>query len=262
MSQKNAFSDYFDDDFEVTYEETPGVISDAPEEEYSTQETIVMDHKEYEAYRSPKYKYDKYHDYEDEYDDDIDESVGTPSRRDRSTRRKRSRSVPLAAPIRKGGRALSRMTSALIRCLTALLILAVTAYVTWTFWRASTLYGDIMEAVRTRSISQTLAAYLCIPAIFLFFEFVSLCWSMTRVRVRDGLDTWKEDTGRGLFSFIAVFAVSYLCFLLNRFLPESPEVLYGIKGSMEVYGSMHNVLFGLCAAGAASCLLRKYWSSR
>ena len=119
-----------------------------------------------------------------------------------------------------------------------------------------------MESVQNSRISPTLAAYLCAPALFLLFEFISLCWSLTRVRVRDGFGTWKEDTGRGLFSFIIVFVTSYLAFLLSRFLPESPEVIYGIKGGMEVYGSMHNVLFGLCAAGVASCLLRKYWSSR
>ena len=106
----------------------------------------------------------------------------------------------------------------------------------------------------------TLAAYLCIALIFILFEFIALLWSMTKVRVRDASGTWKEDAGRGLSSFIFVFASSYLAFLLYRFLPETPEFLYGLKGALEVYGSMHNVLFGLCAAGVISCLLRKYFS--
>lgn len=45
---------------------------------------------------------------------------------------------------------------------------------------------------------------------------------------------------------------------INRFLPETPDIIYGLKGGLEVYGSMHNVLFGLCAAGIISCLIRKY----
>ena len=61
-----------------------------------------------------------------------------------------------------------------------------------------------------------------------------------------------------MFSFIAVFVSSYAAFLFNRFIPESPEILYGIKGALDVYGSLHNVLFGLCAAGVISCLVRKY----
>ena len=70
---------------------------------------------------------------------------------------------------------------------------------------------------------------------------------------------WKEDTGRGFLSFIIVFVSSYMCFLFSRFLPETPEVIYGAKGALEVYGSMHNILLGLCAAGAISCLIRRYY---
>ena len=266
MSKKNGFSDYFDDDFEVTYEEDPDFLSEDPEKEYTSQETIVMQPDEYErqGYNRSRRDYED-HSYDRNYDDhsyDRDYDDQDYKKKSRSSRRRKNRGVPLAAPIRKGGRALSRLTSALVRCFTAVLILVISAYVTWTFWRASTPYGDIMESVQNSSISPTLAAYLCAPALFLLFEFISLCWSLTRVRVRDGFGTWKEDTGRGLFSFIIVFVTSYLAFLLSRFLPESPEVIYGIKGGMEVYGSMHNVLFGLCAAGVASCLLRKYWSSR
>ena len=144
--------------------------------------------------------------------------------------------------------------------LTAVLILATAAYVTYTFWRASTPYGDILESVRTRKISITLAAYLCVAALFLLFEFIALLWSITRVRVRDELGYRKEDAGRGLVSFLLVFASSYLAFLLYRFLPETPEILYGLKGALEVYGSMHNVLFGFCTAGVVSCLVRRYFS--
>ena len=84
---------------------------------------------------------------------------------------------------------------------------------------------------------------------------------MTRVRVRRNGESWKEDTGRGMFSFIVVFVTSYASFLFSGLLPESPEVIYGLKGALTVYGSMHNVLLGLCAAGIISCLIRKYKSS-
>lgn len=221
MKREKDFSDILDDDFEVTYE-------DGWEDVYEDQ------------------IYDKYHDR-------YSEESHSPRRRNR-------RGVPLAAPIRKGGRVLSHAASALIRSLTAGLILATAVYVTYTFWRASAPYGDIAEAVRTRNISMALAAYICVAVIFLLSEFISLLWSMTRVRVRDGNGWWKEDSGRGLFSFVLVFASSYLSFLLYRFLPGSPEVLFGLKGALEVYGSMHNVLFGLCAAGVVSCLVRKYFS--
>ena len=171
----------------------------------------------------------------------------------------KSRGVPLAAPIRKGGRTLSRLAAALVRSLTAILILAIMIYVGWTFWRASTPYGDIMEMIQTRKPTITLASYLCAAVLFILFELISLLWSMTRVRVRNGIDSWKEDTGRGMFSFIIVFVTSYLAFLLSPLIPEAPEAVYGVKGALDVYGSMHNVLFGLCAAGVVSCIVRKYF---
>lgn len=200
--------------------------------------------------------------YEDGWEDVSVSCIGRQSRDDYTdyqSRHKIRKGVPLAAPIRKGGRVLSRVTTASIRCLTTVLILSTTAYVTYTFWRASTPYGDITESIRTGEISMTLSAYICIALIFLLFEFISLMWSMTKIRMRDDSGSWKADAGRGLYSFIFVFVSSYLSFLFYRFLPESPEILYGLKGSLEVYGSMHNVLFGLCAAGVISCLVRKHF---
>ena len=188
-------------------------------------------------------------DFSDLFDEDFEV---TYEDRGRSARRKRG-GVHLAAPIQKGGRTLSRISGILIRQLSLILILAVSIYVTYTFWRASTPYGDITESIRQKTFSLTLLAYLCVPAVFLLFEMISFFWAMTRVRVRDAGGVWKEDTGRGLTSFLIVFAASYLAFLFNRFIPSSPEVLYGLKGALLVYGSMHNTLLGLCAAGVAWC---------
>ena len=299
MSPKNDFSDIFDDDFEVTYEEDPEINFHTSEDTKqinrpdSNTETIVMNADDYRDNFNdsddsqfeevlPEYDddYEEDADYEDDYYED---DYNTPNKRSnrnnpyndsynnpyndrdydrRSSGRKRSGGgVKLAAPIKKGGKALSRLTSTLLQQLSIVLILATTAFVLYNFYRASTPYGDIQEAIQTQKISQTLAAYLCVAALFLFFEFISLLWSMTRVRVRDGVSSWREDTGRGLWSFILVFAVSYAAFLFSPLLPDSPEVIYGVKGALDVYGSLHNVLFGLCAAGVISCLIRKYKSS-
>ena len=56
----------------------------------------------------------------------------------------------------------------LIRSLTALLILAVMIFASWTFLRASAPYGDIMEAVNTKTVPLSLAAYLSVALIFSF----------------------------------------------------------------------------------------------
>lgn len=280
MSPKNDFSDIFDDDFEVTYEEDPEINFHTSEdtEQINRDDLNDSDDRQFEEVL-PEYDED-YEDDDTDYEDDYyEDDYNTPNKRSnrnnpyndsyndrdydrRSSGRKRSGGgVKLAAPIKKGGKALSRLTSTLLQQLSIVLILATTAFVLYNFYRASTPYGDIQETIQTQKISQTLAAYLCVAALFLFFEFISLLWSMTRVRVRDGVSSWREDTGRGLWSFILVFAISYAAFLFSPLLPDSPEVIYGVKGALDVYGSLHNVLFGLCAAGVISCLIRKYKSS-
>lgn len=272
MSDKKEFSDIFDDDFEVTYEDDSGITLDITDASrtYERGKPREMTGSDFDTDYDDDYYEDDIDDYYDEddshkstYDErrhrKNDRSDREPSSGRSSSRRKKSRGVPLAAPIRKGGRTLSRLAAALVRSLTAILILAIMIYVGWTFWRASTPYGDIMEMIQTRKPTITLASYLCAAVLFILFELISLLWSMTRVRVRNGIDSWKEDTGRGMFSFIIVFVTSYLAFLLSPLIPEAPEAVYGVKGALDVYGSMHNVLFGLCAAGVVSCIVRKYF---
>ena len=272
MSDKKEFSDIFDDDFEVTYEDDSGITVDITDASrtYERGKPREMTGSDCDTDYDDDYYEDDIDDYYDEddshkstYDErrhrKNDRSDREPSSGRSSSRRKKSRGVPLAAPIRKGGRTLSRLAAALVRSLTAILILAIMIYVGWTFWRASTPYGDIMEMIQTRKPTITLASYLCVAVLFILFELISLLWSMTRVRVRNGIDSWKEDTGRGMFSFIIVFVTSYLAFLLSPLIPEAPEAVYGLKGALDVYGSMHNVLFGLCAAGVVSCIVRKYF---
>ena len=272
MSDKKEFSDIFDDDFEVTYEDDSGITLDITDASrtYERGKPKEMTGSDFDTdYDDDYYEddIDDYYDEDDSHKSTYDErrhrkndcSDREPSSGRSSSRRKKSRGVPLAAPIRKGGRTLSRLAAALVRSLTAILILAIMIYVGWTFWRASTPYGDIMEMIQTRKPTITLASYLCVAVLFILFELISLLWSMTRVRVRNGIDSWKEDTGRGMFSFIIVFVTSYLAFLLSPLIPEAPEAVYGLKGALDVYGSMHNVLFGLCAAGVVSCIVRKYF---
>ena len=272
MSDKKEFSDIFDDDFEVTYEDDSGITVDITDASrtYERGKPSEMTGSDFDTDYDDDYYEDDIDDYYDEddshkstYDErrhrKNDRSDREPSSERSSSRRKKSRGVPLSAPIRKGGRTLSRLAAALVRSLTAILILAIMIYVGWTFWRASTPYGDIMEMIQTRKPTITLASYLCVAVLFILFELISLLWSMTRVRVRNGIDSWKEDTGRGMFSFIIVFVTSYLAFLLSPLIPEAPEAVYGVKGALDVYGSMHNVLFGLCAAGVVSCIVRKYF---
>lgn len=263
MKKTNDFSTVFDDDFEVTYEEDSQISFDEEEPDLRKNRYEEEEESHWEEYMGDEELYAEEDDYDEEYD--TDPSPVKIRRRQESAyderpsrQRKRKTGVPLAAPIRKGGRLLSRITDILLGQFTSLVIIASCIYVSYTFWKASAPYGDIETAIRTKTITQKLAAYLCVAAAFLIFEFFSLLWSMTRTRVRDGFRSRKEDTGRGLNSFVFVLFSSYLAFWFNRYLPQTPDLAAGVRGGLEVYGSMHNALTGLCAAGIVSCLIRKY----
>lgn len=294
-SRKNTTS--FDDDFEVTYEEdTPFMYSlesdDPKSDKRKSEKKTARPKKSQKAagnegpsgwdlrstepseagsgkYNGPdKYEIDRYggrHTYED-YEEDYENEHGEDKEelrrdvRDSSVRKKKRRAAPtrLAAPIQKGGKTVYRISQSLLRNLSVILIFAIIALLVYNFLRGSAPYGDIQNAVSTQTYTQTLAAYFAVAALFVLYELISALWAMTKVRVRDQFGSHREDVGRGLFSFIFIYLCSYAAFLTNAWIPGTQEALLGVKGALDVFGSLHNALFGLCAAGVVSCLLRKY----
>ena len=261
MNSKDRKTNFFDDDFEVTYEDDPLFHYEEPEEKSSgsdfqtiplnQDETIVMSSVQPDSY----YSQPKQDSWEEEYYDNY---------HTRGRRRKSSYSGPgisdILSPIQStakyGSKAIYKIARSILRLISLLLILATVGYLTVNFWKGSAPYGDPATAIAEQNYC--LGAYAAIAAFFLLFEFFSFLWALTRVRVRDGRKIYKEDTGRGLFSFIFIYVCSYAAFWLNRIIPQSPEILRGIQGGLKVFGSMHNALFGLCLAGIISCLIRKY----
>ena len=256
----------FDDDFEVTYEEeVPFTYSfdTKPAAKDLSDETVVMN-------TPPKSRVDDcdLHDYDadiynadDEYDwdDDYSNSSRAGGRRRKSASRIPNFLSPAKKTARYGTKSIYRAARSVIRVV-SFLITAGTLYVlALNFWRGSAPYGDPLTILEGENY--TLAGYAAVAAVFLIFEFISLLWSLTKVKVRDGRKIYKADTGRGLFSFVFLYVASYISFLLCSFLPEafdSFEVLNGIRGGLDVFGSMHNTLLGLCIAGIVFCIARKH----
>lgn len=296
MNSKNNKKDLFDPDFEVTYEDDPVFhYAEEPQENREFQnidlksqpkpprsrqkkqkiqlplqgdETILMNpisngsvsshpnqkppqweeepDRRKNSVRSKRPESDSY-DYED----------SRPRRKNSaSSRRKADLLSPLKSTAKYGGKTIYKTASILIRFVSLLLIAGTAAFLAYNFWKGCAPYGDPLTAVEKKNYC--LAAYAAVAGFFLLYECISFLWAMTRVRVRDSRKTYKEDTGRGLFSFIFIYVCSYASFWVNRIIPQSPDVLRGIHGALEVFGSMHNALLGLCLAGAISCLVRKY----
>ncbi|MBO5461037.1 MAG: hypothetical protein J5983_04495 [Ruminococcus sp.] len=252
-------TDSFGDDFEVKYEEDSPITyklepKPAKRKKKKPDLSVVDVNTDY-LYTIPDEEvYDEDEDYDEEeyYDEE-------PAYHHSSKKRKRRSGVtPLAAPIKKSGKAVYNIAYTILHNLSVLLILAIIIYMSVNFLRGSAPYGDLIEEIQTRDFSQMLVSYYGFTACLILFELLSALWAMTKERVRDEYGRHKEDVGRGLFSFIFTYVCSYACFLLSNHIPELNLIAQGMKGAAEVFGSMHNVLFGLCAAGVISCLIRKY----
>ena len=237
-SQDNI--DVYDDDFDDNYDD------DEYDEEYGS-------------------GYDR--DYEDElYDDDYDSSEyqydSDAPRRKRVKRRSPGRLLsPAKKAAKYGTKSIYRVARSVVRTISILIMAGTFGVLAYNFWRGAAPYGDPQTILTEKNFA--LAAYAAVAAVFLLFELVSFFWSLTKMRIREGRKVYREDTGRGLFSFIFIYIASYLSFLLCSFLPDtlgSYEILNGIKGALDVFGSLHNVLLGLCLAGAISCLVRRHMS--
>lgn len=259
MGNTRKPTDFFDDDFEVIYEDDITYTEEDSYEpstyrDYSDFDTF--DTEDEEEFSNPR----TYTSYEDEDENKPPVRKKKPSK----SRKKRKRRRPLthlAAPIQKGGDAVFGLARSVTRNLSLLLMIGTTIFMCYNFWRGSAPYGDIEHAIATNTYTPKIAAYFSVVTILLFYQIISMLWTMTKARVRDEYGRHKEDVGRGRNSFIALFLLSYAAFIFHRWIPETHEVLHGLKGALDVFGSMHNVLFGLCLAGVISCLFRKYSAS-
>lgn len=279
MSPKNI-RDHFDDDFEVTYEDDPLFHFENPDSQnpprrfrtvdlkhpdaaytrtldipLKNDETVLMDPIAVSKDRSRRTSsWEEEPSVRPRYSGNIQK---TPQKKKRSS----GRSMPdLLSPVQNtakyGGKAIYKITRVLLRLLSLLLIISTAGFMAWNFWKGSAPYGDPATAVAEKNYC--LAAYACVAAFFLLIEVISFFWAMTRIRLYDNGRIIRKDIGRGLTSFILIYLSSYAAFWINRIVPASPEILRGIKGGLEVFGSMHNSLFGLCLAGVISCLVRKF----
>ena len=296
MASSKNDSSWFDDNFEVTYDDDstlrPSIDFDTTKLENTSQKNtkktkrkkkgntssksnnksvdlsiptnISREEEKAQAIRyaqQPSNRYDDDdidYDYNDDDDDDYDYDFP-------KSRRRKSGPTRLAAPLQKGGNALYKVSKTFIRNLTILLILIIIAILAYNFYIGSAPYGDLENSLESQAFSPTFLAYAAVAAIVIFCEIIALFRSMTKERIRDEYGVHWEDVGRGRNSFIILYICSYAAFLFGDFIPEnievlpaSIEILKGIKGALAVFGSLHNQLFGLCVAGVVSCVIRKY----
>ena len=216
--------------------------------------------------------YDSYDDYDDGYDDYDNyndyhsrDNYNRNNRRgngyryaDRRQNNRRDRltlAFPAARSVKTGGRIICKLVNLLLRS-AALILTAIIIYtLTMNFWKDHSAYGSLFQVFTGENY--ILTAYLAVAGFLLLFELTAFLLILFAGKKTDRRGI-RYDTGRGLFSFVFIYAGSYLSFFLNSLIPASPAPLQGIQGALLVYGSMRSALLPLCIAGVISCLIRRF----
>ena len=168
MASSKNDSSWFDDNFEVTYDDDSTL---RPSVDLSIPTNISREEKKAQAIRYAQQPSNRYDDDDIDYDynDDDDDDYDFPK-----SRRRKSGPTRLAAPLQKGGNALYKVSKTFIRNLTILLILIIIAILAYNFYVGSAPYGDLENSLESQAFSPTFLAYAAVAAIVIFCEIIDI----------------------------------------------------------------------------------------
>ena len=279
--QTNEFDNYFDDDFEVVYEDLEDLGSYLSEDSSDNND----DYDDYDGYNGDTDYYNDYDDDDDDYDDNYDydddddyddnyydddyNSNGRDSKKkkrndkqdpdSKKSKKKKRRGLlnvgkPVANIAKTGINATKKLVGTILRAATLILIALIILILLKTFLSNAGSYGKILLLGQTKDT--TLIAYLAVGAVLVGYELLNFFWAASRTRARSRHNN-RLDTGRGLLSFVIIYAGSYLAAMFSHLIPSSPSWLTGVQGGLSIYGGLKATLLPLCIAGVVSCVVRK-----
>ena len=273
--QTNEFDNYFDDDFEVVYEDLEDLGSYLSEDssdnndDYDDYDDYDGDTDYYDDYDDDDYDYDDDDDYDDDYDDYDYNNNGRDSKKkkrndkqdpdSKKSKKKKRRGLPnVGKPVaniaKTGINATKKLVGTILRAATLILIAIIILLLLKTFLTHAGTYGKILLLGQTKDA--TLIAYLAVGGVLIGYELLNFFWAASRTRARSRSNN-RLDTGRGLLSFVIIYAGSYLAAMFSHLIPSSPSWLTGVQGGLSIYGGLKATLLPLCIAGVVSCVVRK-----
>lgn len=240
--------DIFDDDFEVIYE---GELPDISIEEDDYRDVLrgLSDIDDTDYIR--KNDYDKY----------VTEALKRSGKKEKTDSKRGwnlhlpNLAKPLASIVKAGGKALTRTVQLTLRSATLILIAIITFLLSKCFLVHSSSLGSLASIAETQDPVMT--SYLLIAAALILYEVIAFFSVLCTSNRRDRKGT-RYDCGRGLMSFIVIYAGSALAYMFSGPIPQSPAPLYGIGTALQVYGSLNHILLPLCIAGVISCIIRRF----
>ena len=212
--QTNEFDNYFDDDFEVVYEDPEDLGSYLSEDSSDNND----DYDDYDGYDGDTDYYDDYDDdddddYDDDYYDDDYNSNGRDSKKkkrndkqdpdSKKSKKKKRRGLPnVGKPVaniaKTGINATKKLVGTILRAATLILIALIILILLKAFLSNAGSYGKILLLGQTKDT--TLIAYLAVGAVLVGYELLNFFWAASRTRARSRHNN-RLDTGRGLLSY-------------------------------------------------------------
>ena len=262
--QTNEYDNYFDDDFEVVYEDLEDLGN-----------YLSGDSSDNDDYDDDYTDYDGGTDYydDDDYDDDYEYDDYNSNGRDSKNKKRSSKQdpdskkskkkkrhglpnvgKPVANVAKTGINATKKLVGTILRAATLILIALIILTLLKAFLSNAGSYGKILLLGQTKDT--TLIAYLAVGAVLVGYELLNFFWAASRTRARSRHNN-RLDTGRGLLSFVIIYAGSYLAAMFSHLIPSSPSWLTGVQGGLSIYGGLKATLLPLCIAGVVSCVVRK-----
>ena len=256
--QTNEFDNYFDDDFEVVYEDLEDLGSYLSENSSDNND----DYDDYDGYDGDTDYYDDYDDYDynnngrDSKKKKRNDKQDPDSKKSKKKKRRGLPNVgkPVANIAKTGINTTKKLVGTILRAATLILIALIILTLLKAFLSNAGSYGKILLLGQTKDT--TLIAYLAVGAVLVGYELLNFFWAASRTRARSRSNN-RLDTGRGLLSFVIIYAGSYLAAMFSHLIPSSPSWLTGVQGGLSIYGGLKATLLPLCIAGVVSCVVRK-----
>lgn len=176
-------------------------------------------------------------------------------RRSKRRGRKSVPSVPVGKAVKGTGKIVSKTVGILFRLSTFLLIGYILYLLGTNFWKGKNAFGELSLLIADQNYS--LIAYLVTSFVILLYELCSLIWSFSMKKYKEYDRVQKRDTGRGFCSFLLIYAGALASQFFAHRIPSAPAFLTGVRGALNIYGSLAGALLPLCAAGVVCTLLRK-----
>lgn len=225
INRNEDIDDIFDDDFEVIYE---GDLPDIPAPKDDNYKDVLASLSELDNTRKIDY---------------LEENRTVSFR---NSKKKKNFKMPnLASPVAKtakaGGKLVYNTVNLLLRAGTLILIACITGVLAVNFWKHYGTYGNITNAIAQENY--VLGAYFAVALFLLLVECITFLMVLFGSKTKGGRNGRRMDTGRGLFSFIFIYAGSYLSamfaglirLLLHRFKGYREHLWYMVPYSLHCW---------------------------